>query len=187
MSHTSPICKRQRHNFRDASGKLVSKHIMSPELMRRYIEWRKSRLAMLPSTRKRDRGWYAYLPWTQWFLDGIVKNEMVPSIRTLAHIYESAKPGSQNLTQITGFCALHTPNAHAPLKRQQIESIYIFIITWCLALLANVSPLQLRGRRPTRQFRRSPGDFSVPSTGPMQSWSPMRPPQSPPYRQRAFS
>ncbi len=53
---SSPLCKRQRHNIRDASGKLVSKHIMSLEFMCRYIDWRKSRLAMLPSTRKRDRG-----------------------------------------------------------------------------------------------------------------------------------
>ena len=79
-------------------------------------------MAMLPSTRKRDRGWYASLPWNQWFLDGIVKNEMVPSMRTLAHIYDSAKPGSP----ITG-CALHA-NTHAPLQRQQLESIKTKII-----------------------------------------------------------
>ena len=185
-STSSPLCKRQRHNSRDASGELVSKHIMSPEFICRYIDWRKSRLAMLPSTRKRDRGWYASLPWNQWFLDGIVKNEMVPSMRTLAHIYDSAKPESP----ITG-CALHA-NTHAPLQRQQLESIKTKIVLWCLALLANIFPqaLQLRNRRPTRpwrQSRRPTGDFSVPSTGPMQARSQMRPPQSPPYWQRALS
>ena len=112
-----------------------------------------------------------------------MKNEMVPSMRTLAHIYDSAKPG----LPITG-CAPHA-NTHAPLQRQLLESIKTKIILWYLALLANIFPqaLQLRNRRPTRQPRRSPGDFSVPSTGPMQSRFPMRPPQSPPYRQRAFS
>jgi hypothetical protein len=117
---------------------------MSPEFICRYIDWRKSRLAMRPSIRKRDRGWYA---WNQWFLDGIVKNEMVPSMRTLAHIYDSAKPGSP----ITG-CALNA-NTHAPLQRQQLESIKTKIISWYLALLAKFSPqaLQLRYRRPARQ------------------------------------
>ena len=147
-STSSPLCKRQRHNSRDASGKLVSKHIMSPEFICRYIDWRKSRLAMLPSTRKRDRGWYASLPWNQWFLDGIVENEMVPSMRTLAHIYDSAKSG----LPITG-CALHA-NTHAPLQRQQLESIKTKIVLWCLALLANIFPQarQLRNRRPTNQI-----------------------------------
>jgi hypothetical protein len=80
-------------------------------------------------------------------LDGIVKNEMVPSMRTLAHIHDSAKP----VSPITG-CALHA-NTRAPLQRQQVESIKTKVILWYLALLANFFPqaLQLRYRRPRRQ------------------------------------
>ncbi len=54
----SPFCKPLRHNIRDVKGKLVRNQTMSPEFILKYIEWRKSRVAMLAPTRKRDRGWY---------------------------------------------------------------------------------------------------------------------------------
>jgi hypothetical protein len=99
----SPICKRPRHNIRDSNGKLISKRKLSPEFLCKYIEWRKSRLALLPPTRKRDRGWYASLPWSQWLLDGIVEIDNVPSMRTLAHIYDNVKVESPI---IESHCAL---------------------------------------------------------------------------------
>jgi hypothetical protein len=102
----SPMCKRPRHNIRDSNGKLISKHKLSPEFRCKYIEWRKSRLALLPSTRKRDRGWYESLPWSQWLSDGIVETDKVPTMRTLAHIYDNAKVDSPNIGRN---CALQGP------------------------------------------------------------------------------
>ena len=93
----SPKCKRLRHDIRDSKGKLTSKQEMSPEFLCKYIEWRKSRLALLPSTRKRDSGWYASLPWSQWLSDGIVENDNVPSMRTLARIYDNVKVESPGI------------------------------------------------------------------------------------------
>jgi hypothetical protein len=173
----SPISQRQRHNTRDLNGKLVSKHIMSPEFLCRYIEWRKSRLALLPSTRKRDRGWYASLPWSQWLLEGIVKNENVPSMRTLAHIYDNIKNGSPIKGRL---CAFQRP-MH-PARAQSILRSYYF-------LSANLFfPLQLRGWSPMRQFRSAQNVSSMPSIAltlrrPQPSMR--QPPQSPRSRNSA--
>ena len=54
-------------------------------------------LPVLPSPiRKRDRGWYETLPsiWSQWILEGVVENDNIPSMRTLAHIYDAIKDRS---------------------------------------------------------------------------------------------
>jgi hypothetical protein len=40
---------------------------------------------------KRDRGWYAAVPWGQWLSEDIVKSDNVPSMSTLAHIYDNVK------------------------------------------------------------------------------------------------
>ena len=69
---------------------------MSPEFILKYIEWSKSRVGLLSPTRKRDRGWYETLPsiWSQWILEGVVENDNIPSMRTLAHIYDAIKDRS---------------------------------------------------------------------------------------------
>ncbi len=64
---------------------------MSSEFLFTYIEWRKSRFDLLDSTRKRDRGWYAAVPWGRWLSEGIVKSDNFPSMNTLAHIYDNVK------------------------------------------------------------------------------------------------
>ena len=66
---------------------------MSPEFILKYIEWRKSRVALLSPTSKRDHGWYETLPsiWSQWILKCVVENDNIPSMRTLAYIYDAIK------------------------------------------------------------------------------------------------
>ena len=66
---------------------------MSPEFILKYIEWSKSRVVLLSPTSKRDRGWYEPLPsiWSQWILECVVENDNIPSMRTLAHIYDAIK------------------------------------------------------------------------------------------------
>ncbi len=46
---------------------------------------------------QRDRGWYPSRPWSQRLLDGIVENDNVPSMRTLAHIYDNVKVESPTI------------------------------------------------------------------------------------------
>ena len=90
---------------------------MSSEFLFTYIEWRKSRFALLDSTRKRDRGWYAAVPWGQWLSEGIVKSDNVPSMSTLAHIYDNVKndlPIKAGLQFVCFQFPIHRTRARAP-------------------------------------------------------------------------
>ena len=95
---------------------------MSSEFLFTYIEWRKSRFDLLDSTRKRDCGWYASVPWGQWQSEGIVKSDNVPSMSRLAHIYDNVKndlPIKAGLCAICSFPIPNPPNARACASHQR--------------------------------------------------------------------
>ncbi len=103
------------------------------------------------------------------------------SMSALAHILDNVQAKTAGTSPSIGSAK------RGPLGLHRARSARIQIRYSISCEFNPFPPLQLRGGRPTRQSRRSSGDFSVPSTGPMQSLSPMLPPQSPPYWQRAFS
>ena len=154
----SPFCKPWRHNIRDVKGKLVRNQAMSPEFVLKYIEWRKSRVAMLDPTRKRDRGWYESVTgiWSQWILEGVVENDNIPSMRTLAHIYDAIKDRPPNLKGSTGK-AMPPRAAMAAFKHDiKFQKLIDFFCPQQLAA---------RGRRPTSQPRSARRKIcSTPST-----------------------
>ena len=129
---------------------------MSPEFILKYIEWRKSRVAMLAPTRKRDRGWYESATgiWSQWILEGVIENDNIPSMRTLAHIYDAIKDRSPK--GCTG--KSHAPAAAMVAFKHDIQ-FQKLIDFFCPQQLA------ARGRRPTSQPRSARRKiFSTPST-----------------------
>ena len=84
---------RHRNDKRDSSGrKLV--FIPSPEFIAEFVEWRQSRMEILPSKFAFDRWYEALLKehiWHQWMLNGLVKSMDIPTRNTLAHLYVNAK------------------------------------------------------------------------------------------------
>ena len=84
--------KKHRHDKREPSGRKAV-FIPSPEFLAIFLDWRKSRLKLLPLKCLFDR-WYEALSkehiWYQWMLRGLVKDMDIPSRNTLAHLYVNA-------------------------------------------------------------------------------------------------
>ena len=68
--------------------------IPSPEFLAEFVEWRQSRMDILPSKCAFDR-WYEALSkehiWNQWMINGLVKSMDIPTRNTLAHLYVNAR------------------------------------------------------------------------------------------------
>ena len=76
-----------------SSGPKV-RFIPSPEFLAEFVEWRQSRMEILPSKFAFDRWYEALLKehiWHQWMLNGLVKSMDIPTRNTLAHLYVNAK------------------------------------------------------------------------------------------------
>jgi hypothetical protein len=85
--------KHHRKDKRDSFGRKVA-FIPSPEFLAKFVDWRQSRLALLPSKRTFDRWHEALLKehvWHQWMLERLVKNMDIPTRNILAHLYVHAK------------------------------------------------------------------------------------------------
>ena len=105
--------------------------------------------------------------WHHLFLDGMVESDAIFSMSTLAHIHDNVKVKTLGTSPSIGSAkrgplVLHRARNARIRFKQQIDFL---------------CPLQLRGRRPTRQSRSARGVSSTPSTAPMPR-SPVRPLQS---------
>jgi hypothetical protein len=79
-----------------------------------------TKVCLLDSTRKGDRGWYAAVPWGRG--KGIVKSDGVLPMSTLAHIYDNVKndsPIKAGLCAIGSFAIPNPPIARACASNQR--------------------------------------------------------------------
>ena len=130
-----------------SSGPKV-RFIPSPEFLAEFVEWRQSRMETLPSKCAFDR-WYEALSkehiWHQWMLHGLVKSMDIPTRNTLAHLYVNAK--SPQTEKRVGSAKRGLLVLHSNARNHHHDFRYCIFFVW----IDYFSPLQLRGRRPTRR------------------------------------
>ncbi len=151
-------------------GRYISPTNLSPMLEAKYLKWRKA-------SRTKTSGGMILIPKSIGNNGAIMELMKSLSCQLLREAFLKSVTVASRMKLICQSDLLREVRSQRSLSNQT------FYFLW----INPFSPRQLRGRRLTRQSRRSPGDFLVPSTGPMQSRSPMRPPQSPPYWRRALS
>ncbi len=127
--------KHHRKDKRDSFGRKVA-FILSPEFLAKFVDWRQSRLELLPSKCTFDRWHEALLKehvWHQWMLEGLVKNMDIPTRNILAHLYVHAKTpateqkmGSANLKR-----GLLEPRAQSSHSQQILFSCELIDFPRC--------------------------------------------------------